>query len=173
MWKWIALSAALAATAGVVAVVLVGDGGNGETDKVRLVRDGDTIKVAGGATVRLVQIDSPELREGECYAREARAELQRLLPVGTRVRIMADPRLDPVDRFGRRLAYAFKEDENVNTTLVARGAASVWFFHGRRGRYAGELLAAARRAKAAEVGLWGACPGTRLDALAPVQSGRD
>jgi endonuclease YncB( thermonuclease family) len=56
--------------------------------------------------------------------------------------------------------------------MVAKGAASVWFFDGRRGRYAGELLAAARRAKAARAGLWGACPGTRFDPETPVSTGR-
>jgi micrococcal nuclease len=171
MWKWIALAAAVAVTAAVVAVVLSVGGREDKADVVHGVRDGDTIELAGGPIVRLVQIDTPELRERECYAREARAELQRLLPVGVRVRIVADPRLDEVDAFGRRLAYVFKGNENVNRTLVARGAASVWFFDGSRGRYADELLAAARKAKAAKLGLWGACPGTQLDPLAPLQSG--
>lgn len=172
MWKWVALAAALALTAAVVAVVLVTRAEDGTADVVRSVRDGDTIELADGAVVRLVQIDTPELREHECYAREARAELQRLVSVGTRLRIVADPRLDRVDQFGRRLAYVFKRNENVNRTLVARGAASVWFFDGNRGRYAKELLAAARQAKAGRLGLWAACPGARLDPLAPVQTGQ-
>jgi hypothetical protein len=46
---------------------------------------------------------------------------------------------------------------NVNLVLVRRGAASVWFFDGDRGRYADELLAAAQNARQAERGAWGAC----------------
>jgi micrococcal nuclease len=168
MWRWLVLAAV--ATAVLIAVlVLRGDDGG---EVVAHVRDGDTIELASGAVVRLLQIDTPELAERECYSAEARSELRRLLPRGTGVRVVSDAGLDRVDRFGRRLAYVFRGALNVNETMVARGAASVWFFDGRRGRYAGELLAAARRAKAARAGLWGACPGTRLDPLAPVDSRR-
>ncbi len=164
----LALAALVAA---VVAAALVARDGRGEGDVVTRVRDGDTIELAGGSVVRLVQIDSPELGEGECYAEEARAELRRLLPAGTRVRIAEDPALDRVDRFGRQLAYVIRDGENVNLTLVERGAASVWFFQGDRGRHAGELLEAARRAQAAGIGLWGACPTAQLDPLGPVETG--
>jgi micrococcal nuclease len=134
------------------------------------VRDGDTIELDGGDVVRLVQIDTPELREHECYAVRARALLRSLLPVGTDVRIVEDPGLDHVDRYGRRLAYVFKGRENVNRALVADGAGSVWFYEGRRGRYASQLLSAARRARATRQGLWGRCPRTRLDPSGPVDS---
>ena len=133
------------------------------TVAVERVVDGDTIALSSGRRVRLVQIDAPELGSGECYSRAASRELASLLPVGTRVRIVGDPRLDAVDRYGRRLAYVFKGRELINLTLVARGAATPWFYDGDRGRYAGTLLAAARSAKAASRGLWRACPGTRLD----------
>ena len=135
------------------------------------VRDGDTIELTNGDVVRLVQIDTPELSDGECYAKRARALLERLLPLGTRVRIAEDPALDRVDRYGRRLAYVFRGGVNVNRVLVARGAAGVWFFEGSRGRYARALLAAESRAKAERLGLWRRCPGTRLDPLEPISSG--
>jgi micrococcal nuclease len=138
---------------------------------VSFVRDGDTIELEDGDVVRLVQIDTPELSEGECYAARARDLTRRLLPVGTHVRIEEDPRLDRVDRYGRRLAYVFKRERNVNQVLVARGAAGVWFFDRRRGRYAADLLAAEQRAMKRGLGLWGRCPGTRLDPLAPVDTG--
>jgi micrococcal nuclease len=137
---------------------------------VSLVRDGDTIELTNGDVVRLVQIDTPELSDGECYARRARALLRRLLPRGTRVLVVEDPVLDHVDRYGRRLAYVFKGALNVNRVLVARGAAGAWFFDGSRGRYAPSLLAAERRARAQRVGLWRRCPGTSLDPLAPISS---
>ena len=86
-------------------------------DLVRAVVDGDTIVLADGRRVRLVQIDSPELGQGECYSRQARAALLSLLPPGrARVRLELDPRLDRTDRYGRTLAYVFKGRENVNRT---------------------------------------------------------
>jgi endonuclease YncB( thermonuclease family) len=135
------------------------------------IRDGDTIELTNGDVVRLVQIDTPELSEGECYAQRARGLLQRLLPVGTHVRIAEDRRLDHVDRYGRRLAYVLKDRLNVNRFLVARGAAGVWFFEGDRGEHASAFLATEQRAKAHRVGLWRGCPGTRLDPLEPIDSG--
>jgi micrococcal nuclease len=166
MWRWVALAVLAAAALVVVLVVLA----ETESGTVAHVRDGDTVELAGGDVVRLVQIDSPELAQRECYALEARAELRRLLPAGTRVRVVEDERLDRADRFGRRLAYVFRGDLLVNRELVARGAASVWFFGRRQGSHAEALLAAARAARAAGAGLWGACPATRLDPSAPVES---
>jgi micrococcal nuclease len=93
-----------------------------------------------------------------------------MLPPGTRISLAADPALDRVDRYGRLLRYVHRSGTNANLALVRRGAASVWFFEGDRGRYADRLLAAARRAKAARRGLWGACPGTRLDPEAAVET---
>jgi micrococcal nuclease len=144
--------------------------GSSKNDVVARVVDGDTIELASGTRVRLVQIDTPE-KHTECYGEEASALTQRLLPPGTHVRIEQDPRLDQVDRYRRKLAYVFKGDEDVNLTLVEQGAAGVWFFDGRRGRYAGELLEAAERARAADKGLWGACPLARFDPLDSLSSG--
>ena len=131
------------------------------TARVAEVLDGDTIRLASGVRVRLVQIDAPE-SSGECYGEEAGTALRQLLPVGARVRLERDPALDDVDRYDRRLRYVFRSRTNVNLSLVRSGAASVWFFNGDRGRFARELLAGARTAKAQKRGAWGACR-ARLD----------
>ncbi|MDH4177712.1 MAG: thermonuclease family protein [Thermoleophilia bacterium] len=129
---------------------------------VRVVGDGDTLTLDDGRTIRLVQIDAPEAAD-ECYGREATAALVRLAPRGTLVELERDPRLDDVDVYDRLLRYVLVDGENVNLELVREGAAAPYFFRGDRGRYADELLDAARRARAADRGFWGACPGARLD----------
>jgi endonuclease YncB( thermonuclease family) len=146
-----------------------GDGGADETVVAR-VGDGDTIESESGERVRLVQIDAPELGEDECYGEEAAETLRDLLPPGSAIRLEADPRLDDADRFDRLLRYVHRGDLNVNLELVRRGAASVWFVDDR-GRYADELLEAATDAQDASRGLWGACPGTRLDPERGVNTG--
>jgi micrococcal nuclease len=166
---------------GLVAAVLLGvlalaafafltRGGSKESAVVARVIDGDTIELVGGQRVRLVQIDTPEKRL-ECYGDEASALTQRLIPAGTHVRIEQDPKLDQVDRFGRKLAYVWKGDEDVNVTLVRDGAAGVWFFDGDRGRYANELLTAAEDARAKHEGLWDTCPLARFDPNESMSSG--
>jgi micrococcal nuclease len=166
--KLLALFAILAIALGAFAWVTRGS--SKQNAVVARVIDGDTIELVSGERVRLVQIDTPEKRV-ECYGDEASALTRSLIPAGTHVRIEQDPKLDQVDRYRRKLAYVWKGDEDVNVTLVRDGAAGVWFFGGRRGRYAEELLDAAERARAGHRGLWGACPLARFDPNDSMSSG--
>jgi endonuclease YncB( thermonuclease family) len=91
------------------------------------VVDGDTVDLANGAKVRLVQIDTPEVYFGvECYGRQASAIVKRLLPDGTSVRLAAEPSSDRVDRYGRLLRYVVRARDglNVNVYMVRIGAAA-------------------------------------------------
>ncbi len=121
---------------------------------VASVHDGDTLTLADGRRVRLLQIDTPELGSGECYSRAARTALLRLAPVGARIVLEADGGLDRVDRYGRLLRYVHRSGTNVNLELVREGAAAPYFYRGERGRYAAKLLAAAgrRRRRSADSG---------------------
>jgi micrococcal nuclease len=148
----------------------LGRAGSSKNAVVAAVIDGDTIELVGGQRVRLVQIDTPE-KHSECYGDEASALTRRLIPAGTHVRIEQDPRLDQVDRYRRKLAYVWKGDEDVNVTLVRDGAAGVWFYGGKRGRHARELLTAVEQAQAGHKGLWSACPLARFDPLDSMSSG--
>jgi micrococcal nuclease len=163
---------AFAATAAALALAACGNGAEpADLAEVARVIDGDTIELTGGERVRLVQIDAPELQEGECHAAESAVVLTGLLPRGAAIRLEADPRLDDVDRFGRLLRYVHRGDLNVNLELVRRGAASAYFFRGDRGRFARELAAAARRAEKAGRGLWAACPSARFAPRRAVDTG--
>ena len=124
---------------------------------VARVADGDSFVVAGGARVRLLQIDAPELGDGECYGREATRELGRLLEPGDAVELENDRGLDDVDRHGRLLRYVLRDGVNVNVELVRRGAAAPFFLGGERGRYADQLLDAVEDARRADAGMWASC----------------
>jgi micrococcal nuclease len=128
-----------------------------QTGTVSSVIDGDTIRLTDGQRVRLVQIDAPELHLRECYGARARSELEKLVPRGRRVRLEFDARLDQVDEHGRQLAYVFAGSTNANVEQVRRGAARLFFYRGRRGRYADQLIKGAREARSAGRGLWSAC----------------
>jgi micrococcal nuclease len=154
-----------------VAVPLSGAGSSLTGATVDHVYDGDTLTLTSGYRVRLLQIDTPELGSGECYSRAARTALVNLAPPGSRVELETDASLDKVDRYGRLLRYIHRGPLNVNLQLVKRGDAAPYFYDGDRGKYALELLAAARKAKTAKRGLWGACPGTRLDPSRAVDTG--
>jgi micrococcal nuclease len=144
---------------------------SGTEGTVERIVDGDTLVLADGQRVRLVQIDAPEAQEGECYGEEAASALESLAPSRSRVRLEADPALDRVDRFDRLLRYVIRDGRNLNLELVAGGAAAPYFFRGDRGRHADELVDAAEAARDEELGLWAACPGTRLDPARALDTG--
>jgi micrococcal nuclease len=166
--RLVALFAVAAVALG--AFVLLTRASSSERAVVARVIDGDTIELASGQRVRLVQIDTPE-KHPECYGETASELTGRLLPPGTHVRIEQDPGLDQVDRYQRRLAYVWKGSEDVNVTLVREGAAGVWFYGGKRGRHANELLRATEQARTGRKGLWAACPLARFDPLDSMSSG--
>ena len=158
---------------GVLSVSVSGAAAPGADPLARVERviDGDTIVLVGGARVRLLQIDTPEPGTTECYSRAAGRDLRRMLPAGTVVTLEADPALDRVDRYGRLLRYVHHAGRNLNLALVRDGSATVWFYDGERGRYATALLTAARIARSARRGLWGACPHAVWDPTGPATTG--
>ncbi len=136
----------------------------GEEDRecrVTRVSDGDTIHVdCLDERVRLLLIDAPEVAQGggsvaECFGAEAKAYLERRLPQGTRVRLLAGVR--DRDRFERYLRYVFFGDELLDETLVREGYA-VRYRAAEDRRFEAEIAEAEDEAKDARRGLW-ACPG--------------
>ena len=87
------------------------------------------------------------------------------------LRLERDPGLDDKDRYGRLLRYVHANGRNVTVELVRQGAAAPYFYRGERGVYSQRLLSAARDARAARRGLWGACPSARLDPRRAVNTG--
>ena len=112
--------------------------------------DGDTLHCTDGRRVRLIGIDAPERDQGRGFA-ASRSALARLAPEGEQLRLERDAARS--DRYGRRLAYAWRGDTLVNEALVAGGWALLYTVppnvkHARR------LEAAQRRARDARAGLW-------------------
>ncbi|KGA17789.1 hypothetical protein GM50_10715 [freshwater metagenome] len=118
--------------------------------------------MADGLKVRLLQIDAPELAEGECYADKAKATLASLLSKKGVITLKADPVSASFDRYGRALRYIFVGKVNVNLEMVKQGAAAPYFYQGEKGKYSAAMLKAAEDAKYYKVGLWKDCPGTQL-----------
>jgi micrococcal nuclease len=160
------LISCLAVLAAAALVTAGTDGATSRVDRIGRVVDGDTIELADGQRVRLVQIDAPEVYfETECYGRQASAATKGLLPPGTRVKLGSEPKTDLVDAYGRLLRYVIRTRDglNVNIRLVAIGAATPYFYRGRRGKYAARLESLALRARRLHLGLWHACPHTPYD----------
>ena len=142
-----------------------------QAETILKITDGDTIQVSTGKKVRLLQIDTPEPMSSECYSSEATAALTKLIS-GKTVRLESDPVSANIDQFKRDLRYVFVGKTNINLKMVEIGAAAPRFYNGEKGKYWSQLLKAAEKAKKNKVGLWGKCPGTKLDPYKPLSTGK-
>jgi endonuclease YncB( thermonuclease family) len=130
--------------------------------KIVKIYDGDTVTMADGMKIRLLQIDAPELAEGECYADKSKATLISLLSKAGTITLKSDPVSASYDRYGRALRYIFVGKVNINLEMVKLGAATPYFYQGEKGIYAAAMLKASQDAKLYKAGLWKSCPGTQL-----------
>ena len=123
---------------------------------VDYVHDGDTLFLDDGRKVRMLGINTPEIGENaECYGEEATALLRSLLPEGTHVWVQQD--LEPLDQYGRSLLFVYTDaGTNVNLELLREGAAEVEMYKPNV-LLRDEVYAAEVSARAANLGLWGAC----------------
>jgi micrococcal nuclease len=130
---------------------------------VRVV-DGDTVVVridGADEKVRLLGIDTPETvdprRPVQCFGKEASRRTKELLPEGAEVRLERD--VEPRDAYDRLLAYVYRADDGtfVNLALLEEGFAQTLTITPNVA-YADRFAAAAREARDAGRGLWGACP---------------
>lgn len=98
------------------------------------VVDGDTISLEGGEKVRLVGIDTPELRSSDpserMWAERAWEFVENLCPPGSVIGLNVDD-LEPSDRYGRMLALVYVDFDNVwmnlNAELLRLGLAEILY----------------------------------------------
>ncbi|MGH7545966.1 MAG: DUF4105 domain-containing protein [Gemmatimonadota bacterium] len=117
---------------------------------VARIVDGDTFQCRDGVRVRPIGMDAPELSQRP-FGQEARAALERMIPVGTRVRLERDVELQ--DRYGRLLAYVWKDTRMVNWAMVRDGYA-VLLTIPPNVQYVDDFREAQRAAREAGAGLW-------------------
>lgn len=141
------------ADAKLIEVVSITDG---DTVRARSVDDGGVLSGDGDEPVRLIGVDTPEVRpDVECGGAEATRALEDLLPVGSRAWASVDA--EPRDRYDRVLLYLWTEDGTfVNHALVASGA-GVALEVEPNSRYADLFASAEASARDADAGVWGSC----------------
>jgi micrococcal nuclease len=116
---------------------------------VKKIIDGDTVEIAGGFRVRLLEIDTPEYGEN-CY-NEARARLEELV-LGKEIVLQKDQ--TDIDKYGRCLRYVLLAGKNINLQMVEEGFAKHYIFEADT-KYKEQILQAEELAKSGKQGcLW-------------------
>ncbi|MEK7151838.1 MAG: thermonuclease family protein [Patescibacteria group bacterium] len=142
---------------------------------VTKVVDGDTIALRMNGiteTIRLIGINTPETVDPRtavlCFGTEASNKAKELL-MGKQVRIEKDPSQGDRDKYGRLLAYVYREDGLFfNKYMIEKGYAYEYTYNIPY-KYQSEFKAAQKSAEAKKYGLWGngACDGSEQTKTPP------
>lgn len=128
-----------------------------ESGKVVHVADGDTFTLENKDIIRLIGIDAPELEhpniKKECFSDESTFKLKELI-LNKKVKLTKD-RTD-LDRYGRKLRYAYIDDIFINDLLVKEGFAKSYAYPPDI-KYQTVLDSSQIYAKSASAGLWKLC----------------
>jgi len=121
------------------------------------VIDGDTFEIEGGIKVRLIGIDTPEMKNKnkttDCFAIEAKKKIESLIS-GKEVILEKD--VSETDKYGRLLRYVYLGDKMINETLVKEGYAKISTFPPDV-KFKDVFLASERQARETQAGLWQSC----------------
>lgn len=125
-------------------------------ERVRYVIDGDTVILDNNQHVRLIGVDTPEVkserrRRSDYYAEEAK-DFTRRMAEGKDVRLEGEN--EEFDKYGRRLAYIYLPDGTFLNREIVRlgyGEAIRYFPY----KYKKEFLELESEARAAKLGVWG------------------
>ncbi len=136
---------------------------------VDYVVDGDTVALQGGdgEHVRFLGVDAPEMNYTkpalgpECGAQLATDTLKKLLPKGTSVCLVFDPKSGDKDMYDRLLRWVVVDRPEglwlVNAWMVRIGLAWVYYGFVEGTKFEDELVAAEDAAWSEGAGSWKAC----------------
>ncbi len=124
------------------------------------VVDGDTIKVSMNGTVttlRLIGMDTPETvdprKPVQCFGKEASNKAKELLS-GKKVRLETDASQGTLDKYGRTLAYVYRDDGLFYNKLMIEQGYAHEYTYSTSYKYQSEFKAAQKSAQTNLLGLW-------------------
>jgi len=128
-----------------------------EEHRVIKVYDGDTLTLANNDRVRLIGIDTPEIKQSQPFAKEAKEYLANNV-LDQDIFLTFETKGDKKDHYGRWVAWIFvkKGDGylNLNEGLVAAGLASVYNPGSTTLHNHNEMLSMQKNARESKLGKW-------------------
>lgn len=134
--------------------------------RVTRVIDGDTVETDKEGRVRLIGADAPE--ERGCHGTAATRFTRQRLEGKT---VGYELGVERKDRYGRTLAYLYRDQDMHNLDLVRRGYARVLTIP-PNDKYDSRFRRVAHRTQQANVGVWGICEQRIRGAQAGDRAGR-
>lgn len=133
-----------------------------ENATVKKVVDGDTLHVIDKNNnvlkLRLLLIDTPETvhpsKPIEPFGPEASAYAKTFFPIGSEVQLEYDVSGNSLDKYGRTLAYIWKDGKLYNEEIVKMGLARVAYIYAPNTRHVDLLREVEQEAKDKGLGLW-------------------
>lgn len=129
-----------------------------EKHTVRNVYDGDTLTLTDGRRVRFLGIDTPEMKENQPFAQEAKEYTKSKCQKNGDIWLTFEDN-EKEDHYGRLLAHVWVKEGNdsylcVNEGIVAAGLASVYApSQDKKTSNYGKLLTLQKHARAAALGI--------------------
>jgi micrococcal nuclease len=129
--------------------------------RVQRVVDGDTVRLVGLGSIRLIGVNTPEVYgQVQCFGPEASAFAKSVLHPGTRVRYQVGR--EAHDRYGRLLAYVWLEDGRLFNAMLVEGGYAVPLTIAPNDQLAPRFRSEEAEAMSAHAGMWrrrGCAPG--------------
>mmetsp|Transcript_67388 Transcript_67388/g.99887 ORF Transcript_67388/g.99887 Transcript_67388/m.99887 type:complete len:226 (-) Transcript_67388:338-1015(-) len=131
-----------------------------EKHKVRNVYDGDTLTLVDERRVRFLAIDTPEIKEKQAFAQEAKMYTKNICDK-KEIWLTFEPGHEREDHYGRLLAFVWVPAENgkgylcVNEGIIEAGLACVYTTgKSKKLHNMDKILAMQKEARLAGRGLW-------------------
>jgi micrococcal nuclease len=102
---------------------------------------------------RFIGIDSPELVNNEPYSKLAANYSCELLVKANKIEVEFDENCDIEDKYGRKLAWVFVDDELLQSKILKKGYAVVAYLYDDY-KYTNDLYESENIAKSLKLGLW-------------------
>jgi len=119
-----------------------------QTAQVKRIIDGDTIELENSQKIRLKGINAPE--PNQLYHKQAKFFLSLIENKTIELEIYS------TDRYGRKLAYIFYNNQLINEQILKNGLAHLYYYE--KDKYYKKLKNAESQARKNKLGIWKKSP---------------
>jgi micrococcal nuclease len=122
------------------------------------VTDGDSLELElkdKETRIRLIGIDAPEMGQ-KPFGDQAKNNLKKIIDTSNAAQVCCKEGKEPLDRYGRTLAYCWAGKVFLNAQMVSDGQATSYFVGHKNSQYKNQFLALQGSAEENNLGIYNA-----------------